>query len=899
MGATLRERKYPFHIDLRIILNACLTSSAHAESFLRPSHSGESPTHPPPMPMSGTYDPVLVTASVLIAVLAAFVAVAMAARVTSASGRFRAAWLAAGSVAMGIGIWGMHFVGMLAFRLPVPVAYHGGIVILSALVPVLAAALALYVASRRVPGRSRTAGAALLMGAAIAGMHYLGMAAMRVPARSSHDPWLVAASLAIAVGASWAALGQAVRFRDDEPGRRGGAKLVSALLLGGGIAGMHYTAMAAARFDVRGSALFVPGDYLLQTNGLATAVTVATLAVLLVALLGTLVDRRMRARSAETEALRRSEDRFRSLVTATTQVIWTADATGQVTEEQPDWGAFTGTPFHEYRGSGWLRSLHPADRESAAEAWREAVEERRTWEIEYRVRRHDGEWRRMEARAVPVLEPDGRLREWVRAETDVTERRRDAAAREFLSEASRVLASSLDYETTLSTVAWLAVPDLADWCAVDVLDQEGRVRRVAVAHQDPEKIRSVQELEERYPTDPDSPHGVPHVLRTGDTQVMEEIPDELLVAAAKDEEHLRLIRELGLRSYVAVPLVARGRVLGALSMVSAESGRRYDERDRALAEELARRAAVAVDNARLFHETEESREQLEQQAGELQEAQAEMELAHDELLRANEELLTRTEEAERARAAADEANEAKSAFLATMSHELRTPLNAIGGYAQLLELGIHGPLTEAQRESLERIRRNQAHLLGLINDVLNFAKVEAGQVRYEIDDVPLDETLAAVEALIGPQLASRRLRYTYRRGDPRETVRADRERLEQVVLNLLTNAVKFTEPGGEVRMEWEADGARTAIRVRDTGRGIPPEKLQAIFEPFVQVDPALTRSAEGTGLGLAISRDLARAMGGDLTVQSEPDRGSTFTFTLPRCEPRADAAPAREREPAA
>ncbi|HXU83277.1 MAG TPA: HAMP domain-containing sensor histidine kinase, partial [Polyangia bacterium] len=208
----------------------------------------------------------------------------------------------------------------------------------------------------------------------------------------------------------------------------------------------------------------------------------------------------------------------------------------------------------------------------------------------------------------------------------------------------------------------------------------------------------------------------------------------------------------------------------------------------------------------------------------------------------------------------------------------------------------HGPLGDTQREYLEKIRRNQGHLLGLINDVLNFARLEAGQVVYDVRDVPVDEALASVEALIEPQVRAKGHHYAYRHGDAAVTVRADRDRMEQVVLNLLGNAVKFTEPGGRIVMDWSADERRVRIRVCDTGRGIPGEKLPVVFEPFVQVDPTLTRSNEGTGLGLAISRDLARAMGGDLGVESRVGQGSTFTLTLPRGR---DAAPGEREESAA
>jgi PAS domain S-box-containing protein len=841
--------------------------------------------------MKGSYNAALVAFSILIAILAAYAALALSARVNAVRGRFRLAWLAGGSVAMGLGIWSMHFVGMLAFRLPVPTTYDVPLWLLSMVVAVGASLLALWVASRAsVPASARIA-AGVLMGVAIAGMHYVGMAAMRIPGHIRYLPPLVAASIAIAIAASCAALWLFLRFRADESGRGQRMKWWAAVVMGLAISGMHYTAMAAARFTpAAADAVTVPDDHVLRTEGLATGVIVGTLVLLAITLLSTRVDRRLRVRDAETEAVRRSEERFRSLVVASAQVVWSTNAEGEFTEPQPSWAAYTGTRWEEYRGAGWLQSLHPDDRAGVAAEWGAAVREKRVIEVEYRLRRADGAWRHVAVRAVPVMEPGGRVRDWVGAITDVTERRRTQEARDFLAESSRVLASSLDYATTLRSVARLAVPTLADWCAVDVVTEDGEVERLAVEHVDPAKVRLALELEERWPSDRQAPHGVHAVVRTGEAQMMPDIPDSLLASAARDPEHLDALRALGLRSFVCVPLTARGRVLGALTLVHAESGRSHDAADLALAEELARRAAVAIDNARLFGETEDARHQLEQQTAELEEAQAEMEMAHDELQRAYEDLAERTREAERARAAADEANAAKSAFLATMSHELRTPLNAIAGYTQLIDMGIHGPVSPAQREALDKIHRNQTHLLGLINDVLNFAKIEAGQVQYEVQDVPLDATLAAVEALVEPQLRAKELRYRYRGGDPRLTVCADRERMEQVVLNLLSNAIKFTDPGGEVELWWDAADGTARIHVRDTGRGIPADKLEAIFEPFVQVDPALTRSAEGTGLGLAISRDLARAMKGDLTARSTEGEGSVFTLSLPIGRPLPAAA---------
>jgi signal transduction histidine kinase len=291
------------------------------------------------------------------------------------------------------------------------------------------------------------------------------------------------------------------------------------------------------------------------------------------------------------------------------------------------------------------------------------------------------------------------------------------------------------------------------------------------------------------------------------------------------------------------------------------------------AAEQRRTADALADLATAHRQLQDQQVELEQQAVELEEQQVELE--------------QQVEAAYAARADAELASRAKSDFLATMSHELRTPLNAIAGYVELLEMELRGPLTAAQREDLTRIRRNQRALLALVNDVLNLARIEAGSVPYDITAVPVDDALAEVEALIAPQVEAKALAYEYRRPAPAGdvepvTVRADRDKLQQIVTNLVSNAVKFTPAGGRVTLDWEAGEREVRVRVTDTGRGIPADRLEAIFHPFVQVERGYTRTTDGTGLGLAISRDLARAMGGDIAVDSRVGEGSTFTLVLPR-----------------
>ena len=415
----------------------------------------------------------------------------------------------------------------------------------------------------------------------------------------------------------------------------------------------------------------------------------------------------------------------------------------------------------------------------------------------------------------------------------------------FLAEAGTALSASLDYEHTLAAVARLAVPAIADWCAVDIVGPRGTLQRLAVAHVDPAKVEYARMLEEKYPDDPDAPGGVRQVIRDGEAAMMSRIPAALLAAAARDDEHRRIIEALGLRSYISVPLLAEGRAFGAITFVTAESGREYTDADLQIAREVAARASLAVQNARSY-------------------------------------------------ARANDANRMKDEFLATLSHELRTPLNAVLGYARMLRQG--SVPSERLQPALDVIERNATALKQIIEDVLDVSRIVTGRLRLNVDAVDLPGLLHEACAAVMPAADAKRIRVESLVDPLNATVSGDPDRLLQIAWNLLTNAIKFTPRGGKVQVRLARVDSYLELSVSDTGQGIAPEFLPFVFDRFRQGDATFTREHGGLGLGLAIARQLAELHGGTMHAASDGlGKGSTFTLKLPLMIVQGDGAATEPR----
>jgi len=511
----------------------------------------------------------------------------------------------------------------------------------------------------------------------------------------------------------------------------------------------------------------------------------------------------------------------------------------------------------------------------------------------------------------------------------------------FVAEASELLASSLDYEQTLARLTRLAVPRLATWCAVDMVGADGGIERLAVAHEDPEKVKWALELQERYPPDPDSPHGVSFVIRTGEPDFLPELPEAMLEEAIGDDEELReIVGQLGLRSSICVPLSARGRTLGALSLIAAESHPPYTQADFELATELARRAGIAVDNSRLFQEADKGAnaaralayvadgvvlldrsgfvrhwnpaaatitgvsedEALGRRVESVLPAWESL-VSHVQLVRPDDVLArpvtvpitlqgrelwvsaSGVDFGEGAvfalRDVTDEQalEKTRSDFVATASHELRTPLAAVYGAVRTLRREDIELREEDRLAFLEMIEDESVRLTKIVDQILLAGQLDADAVEVELepcDPAQIASTVLDSASLHVPEGISLRVEANGVR-----PILCDANKLRQVLVNLVDNAIKYSPKGGSVEIRLAAENGEFRIEVADEGLGIPSSERERIFEKFYRLDPQQSGGVGGSGLGLYICRELVERMNGRLEVDSEPGKGSRFIVALP------------------
>jgi PAS domain S-box-containing protein len=559
-------------------------------------------------------------------------------------------------------------------------------------------------------------------------------------------------------------------------------------------------------------------------------------------------------------AVRESEARTRAVIDSALECVISIDASDRITEWNPAAERTFGWTREEAVGQEMsslivppsMREMHRAGLKRFVETGDSRILGRR---VEFRGLRRDGTEFPVELTItrVPVAGPQsftGYLR-------DISDRKRAEDSQRFLIEASRVLASTLDADEALRQLTQLAVPTLADWCLVDMIDEAEpeRLVRVAVAHADRVRAERIRQLSLRDPPSLEAESGPGRVARTGEAELVPVVAPQHMEHGNAADDRGRAIRELGPVSYVSVPIEARRRTIGVLTLVSSESRRRYGENELALAQEIARRAAMAADNASLYE-------------------------------------------------AALVASRAKSDFLAVMSHELRTPLNAIIGYAELLLMGVPASIPAPTHGHVQRIRTASRHLLEIVEEILTFSRMEAG--REAVVRGPADAAALARDAvvLIEPMARDKGLDFITQIPQHAIAMETDAGKIRQILLNLLSNAVKFTEEGHVKLSLVEREGAAVYV-VEDTGIGIAPDYAERVFEPFWQVQQSATRQAGGTGLGLAVARRLSQLLGGDIALESADHKGSRFTVTLPlrapvteqARQPRADgrAAVAAER----
>jgi PAS domain S-box-containing protein len=486
-----------------------------------------------------------------------------------------------------------------------------------------------------------------------------------------------------------------------------------------------------------------------------------------------------------------------------------------------------------------IRRIIPADRQSEEDAVLESIRAgRRVDHFETMRQRSDGRLIPISLTVSPILDASGKVIGASKIARDISERKQieelagRAARRDaFLAHVTVALTQSLDFEQTLRTIAAAATPAIADYCALDVVNDDGELVRLAVAHVDPAKARLAEEVRTTYEDDQGSASPAT-VARTGVLSFIPEVSDEMIVAAAHgDAERLAKLRELGLISYLCLPLVSRDRVVGVLTLANAESGRRFTNDDLRMIQDVGSRAALAVDNAQSYRQLQT-------------------------------------------------ANRLKDEFLATLSHELRTPLNAVLGYARMLQSGALSP--EKVPQALEVIDRNAAALAQIVEDVLDVSRIVLGKARLRVEPTDVSVVVDDAVATVAHAAEAKGLQLKTVMPAHISDVSADPRRLQQVIWNLLSNAVKFTPRGGRVEVRVVEADSYIEIIVSDTGIGFPGTFKPHVFERFRQAESGTTRLHGGLGLGLAIARHIVEMHGGTVDAESPGEgKGATFSVRLP------------------
>ena len=555
------------------------------------------------------------------------------------------------------------------------------------------------------------------------------------------------------------------------------------------------------------------------------------------------------------DTLKASEARLEMALDAGGMGIWQCDLKTREVKWWPGMDTIHGLPpgtrplhMDEYYGL-----VHPEDREYVADAVRQAIANKSGHQVEYRVVWGNGSVHWLEARSKLLMNLQGEPWGMSGVCLDITRRKRVESDLKFLAGASAELAGLSDYQGTLDKIAHLAVTHFADWCAIDMLSDGGLLQRVAVTHADPAKEQLARELHRRFPPEPGriTGGGPLTVLRTGQAERVGHMTDEMLERAVANPEYRAVLRSLGFGSYMGVPLTVRGKTLGVISFVTAESGRRYTPEDLALAQDLARRAAVAIENATLLRALQDS-------------------------------------------------DRAKDVFLATLAHELRNPLAPVWSGLSIIKRAPDDAVRVQQVAGM--IERQVGQLARLVDDLLDVSRITTGKIELKKEPTNLVSILNSAIETSRPHMEAARhsLSVRFPEGDPTD-LEADPVRVAQVFSNLLNNAAKYTPSGGRIEVDVQAEPQRLVVRVRDNGAGIAPEMLGKVFGLFSQAVGPSERSQGGLGIGLWLVDGLVRLHGGSVEAHSDGlDRGSEFVVYLPRLLPETSAAtpaiPSKEAE---